>query len=120
MDRSVRGILLAILIGVILFDGVALRKATWRATRHVRFQHDLVNGFYWGTETLKQARALGGDNKAESWPAFFNGYLSLYDQVQQNAYETDYQLDYPPLRLLAMSIWTGRVEVGPWTPLTTA
>jgi hypothetical protein len=110
MDRSVRGILLAILIGVILFDGVALRKATWRATRHVRFQHDLVNGFYWGTETLKQARALGGANKAESWPAFFNGYLSLYDQVEQNAYETDYQLDYPPLRLLTMSIWTKYVR----------
>jgi len=110
MDRSVRAILLTILLGVLLFDGVALRKATWRATRHVRFQRDLVNGFYWGTETLKQARALDGDNRAESWPAFFHGYLSLYDQVQQDAYETDYQLDYPPLRLLAMSIWAKYVR----------
>jgi hypothetical protein len=110
MDRFVRGILLALLIGVLLCDGVALRKATWRATRHVRFQHDLVNGFYWGTETLKQARALDGDSKAESWPAFFHGYLSLYDQVRSDAYETDYRLDYPPLRLLAMSIWTKYVR----------
>src|SRR6266404_4375455 len=111
MDRSVRRILLTLLIATLGAGGIALRSATWEMTQHVRFQRDLVNGFYWGNETLQEASALSGEkNTAESWPAFFRGYLALYDRVQDEAYETDYRLDYPPLRLLAMSIWTKYVR----------
>jgi hypothetical protein len=34
----------------------------------------------------------------------------LYDRVKREAYRKDYRLDYPPLRLLAMSIWTKKVR----------
>src|SRR5205807_7098825 len=41
---------------------------------------------------------------------FFRGYLALYDRVKEDAYENDYRLDYPPLRLLAMAIWAKQVR----------
>ncbi len=106
-----------VLIVVALFlGGVQLRRSIGENTRHVRYQHDIVNAFYWGNETLKEARRLSPDEAtANSWPGFFRGYLALYDWVKDEAYENDYGLDYPPLRLLIMAIWTKQVRDGfPW------
>src|SRR5438874_11096432 len=106
-----RRALLAVLLIVLLVAGIQLRHWTWAKTRHVRFQHDIVNGFYWGSETLAQALQLSPDeSSADSWTAFFRGYFALYDWVKREAYENDYGLDYPPLRLLAMSIWAKQVR----------
>ena len=108
---------LAILFILTLFlGGVQLRRWTGQNTRHVRYQHDIVNGFYWGQETLKEARRLSpGDASANSWTGLFRGYLSLYDRVKEEAYDDDYGLDYPPLRLLTMAIWSKEVRDGfPW------
>src|SRR6266566_9000933 len=103
--------LLALLVVEIFLCGIQLRRWTWEETRHVRFQHDIVNGFYWGSETLAQALQLSPDqSSADSWTAFFRGYFALYDWVKREAYENDYGLDYPPLRLLAMSIWAKQVR----------
>ena len=45
----------------------------------------------------------------------FRGYLALYDRVKEEAYDNDYLLDYPPLRLLTMAIWTEKLRDGfPW------
>jgi len=107
----------AILFILILFlAGVQLRRWTGQNTRHVRYQHDIINGFYWGQETLKEARRLSpGDASANSWTGLFRGYLALYDRVKEDAYEDDYGLDYPPLRLLTMAIWSKQVRDGfPW------
>src|ERR1044072_3399420 len=47
--------ILAILFILTLFlGGVQLRRWTGQNTRHVRYQHDIVNGFYWGQEALKE------------------------------------------------------------------
>ena len=106
-----RRALLALLVVEIFLCGIQLRRWTWGETRHVRFQHDIVNGFYWGSETLAQALQLSSDeSSADSWTAFFRGYFALYDWVKREAYENDYGLDYPPLRLLAMSIWAKQVR----------
>ncbi len=106
-----RRALLALLVVEIFLCGIQLRRWTWGETRHVRFQHDIVNGFYWGSETLAQALQLSHDeSSADSWTAFFRGYFALYDWVKREAYENDYGLDYPPLRLLAMSIWAKQVR----------
>src|SRR5438445_7567125 len=103
--------LLASFIVVLFLGGVQLRRWTGEKTRNVRFQHDIVNGFYWGSETLTEARRLSLDeSSADSWAAFFRGYFALYDRVKRDAYESDYGLDYPPLRLLAMSVWTKQVR----------
>ena len=107
----------AIFFILILFvGGVQLRRWTGQNTRHVRYQHDIVNAFYWGQETLKEARRLSTNNaSANSWTGLFRGYLALYDRVKEEAYENDYGLDYPPLRLLTMAIWSKEVREGfPW------
>ena len=109
--KIVRGILVALLIAIILLGGVQLRRWIGDTTRHVRYQHDLVNGFYWGSEVLKQARRVSPDEaSANSLGGFCRGYLTLYDCVKRTAYDNDYGLDYPPLRLLAMAVWAKQVR----------
>jgi len=107
----IRRVLVALLVATIFLAGIQLRRWIGENTRHVRYQHDIVNGFYWGNEILKEARRLSPDEAtANSWPGFFRGYLALYDRVKEDAYENDYRLDYPPLRLLAMAIWAKQVR----------
>ena len=102
-----------IFVLALFLGGLQLRRWLGENTRHVRYQHDIVNAFYWGNETLKEARRLSPDDAtANSWPGFFRGYLALYDRVKDEADETDYGLDYPPLRLLIMSVWTKQVRDG--------
>jgi hypothetical protein len=109
----IRRILVAVVVGAIFLGGIQLRRLTGNSTRHVRFQHDIVNGFYWGSEVLKEARWLSPDPTfANSWPGFWRGYFALYDRVQDKAYKKDYGLDYPPLRLLVMAIWAKQVRDG--------
>ncbi len=106
-----RRALLASFIVVLFLAGIQLRRWTGEKSRHVRFQHDIINGFYWGSETLVEARRLSSDEAAvNSWTAFCRGYFALYDRVKREAYENDYRLDYPPLRLLVMAIWARQVR----------
>ncbi len=102
---------LALLIGALFLGGIQLRRGIGESTRHVRYQHDIVNGFYWGSETMKEARRLSHDEtSANSLTGFLRGYLALYDRVKHKAYDGDYGLDYPPLRLLVMAIWARQVR----------
>src|SRR5213592_3746751 len=112
----IRRILVRVLIATILFAGIQLRRWIGDTTRHVRYQHDIVNGFYWGSEVLKEARRVSPDeSSADSWTGFCRGYLALYDRVKDKAYEQEYGLDYAPLRLLVMAIWAKEVRDGfPW------
>jgi hypothetical protein len=103
--------LLALLIGALFLGGIQLRRWIGESTRHVRYQHDIVNAFYWGSETMKEARRVSPDEaSANSLTGFFHGYLALYDRVKHKAYNNDYGLDYPPLRLLVMAIWARQVR----------
>jgi hypothetical protein len=109
--KFVRRALLALLIIALFLGGVQLRRWIGGTTRHVRYQHDIVNAFYWGSETLKEARRLSPDEaSANSFTGFCRGYFALYDRVKHNAYEKEYGLDYPPLRLLVMAIWAKQVR----------
>src|SRR5438874_12513015 len=92
--------LLVGLIATLLLCGIHLRRWTWEKTRHVRFQHDIVNGFYWGSQSVEEGRRLSAEDiSAGSWAAFFPGYFALNEDVKSNAYEIDCRLYYPPLRL---------------------
>ena len=107
----IRRIAVALLIATIFLAGVQVRRWIGDATRHVRYQHDIVNGFYWGSEVVKEARRLSPDEAtANSWTGFFRGYFALYDRVKNQAYEKEYGLDYAPLRLLVMAIWAKQVR----------
>ncbi len=109
--KFVLRIFAGLLITAIFLGGIQLRRWVGENTRHVRYQHDVVNALYWGNETLKEARRLSPDEAtADSWAGFLRGYFALYDRVKDEAYETDYHLDYPPLRLLLMAIWAKQVH----------
>ena len=106
-----RRALLAFLVVALFLGGVQLRRWIGESTRHVRYQHDIVNAFYWGSETLKEARRLSpNESAANSFTGFCRGYLGLYDRVKDEADQQDYGLDYPPLRLLVMAIWAKEVR----------
>src|SRR2546423_10587117 len=106
-----RRALLAFLIVALFLGGIQLRRWIGESTRHVRYQHDIVNAFYWGNETLKETRRLSPDEStANSFTGFCRGYFALYDRVKDRAYQSDYGLDYPPLRLLVMAIWAREVR----------
>ena len=105
-----RQILLGIILLALLLGGVALRRYSWQQTTHLRYQKDIANGFYWGNQTLVEGRRLSPEENPDSWRAFARGYFGLYDRVQASAYEDNYYLDYPPLRLLVMSIWAKQVR----------
>jgi hypothetical protein len=110
-SKFVRRALLAFLIVALFLGGIQLRRWIGESTRHVRYQHDIVNAFYWGSETMKEARRLSPDEaSANSLTGFCRGYLGLYDRVKHKAYNNDYGLDYPPLRLLVMAIWAREVR----------
>src|SRR6266545_4083050 len=110
-SKFVRRALLALLIIALFLGGVQLRRWIGGTTRHVRYQHDTVNAFYWGSEVLKEARRLSPDEaSANSLTGFCRGYFALYERVKHKAYEKDYGLDYPPLRLLVMAIWAKQVR----------
>src|SRR5437762_10083549 len=110
-NKFTQRVLLALLIGALFLGGIQLRRWIGESTRHVRYQHDIVNAFYWGSETMKEARRLSPDEaSANSLTGFFRGYLALYDRVKHKAYNKDYGLDYPPLRLLVMAIWARQVR----------
>ena len=54
----------------------------------MRYQHDIVDAFYWGSETMKEARRLSPDEaSANSLTGFGRGYLALYDRVKHKAYD---------------------------------
>src|SRR5882762_2902162 len=110
-SKFLRHALLAFLIVALFLGGIQLRRWIGESTRHVRYQHDIVNAFYWGSQTMKEARRLSPDEaSANSLTGFFRGYLALYDRVKHKAYNKDYGLDYPPLRLLVMAIWARQVR----------
>jgi len=110
-SKFLRHALLAFLIVALFLGGIQLRRWIGESTRHVRYQHDIVNAFYWGSETMKEARRLSPDEaSANSLTGFGRGYLALYDRVKHKAYDKDYGLDYPPLRLLVMAIWARQVR----------
>ncbi len=105
-----RQLLLALSVVVLLALGIFLRQYTWRQTTHLRFQRDIVHGFYWGTQTLAEGHRASPGAKSDSWPVLVRGYYRLYDRVENDAFEKNYYLDYPPLRLLVMSIWAKGVR----------
>jgi hypothetical protein len=110
-SKFIRRAVLALLIVALFLGGIQLRRWIGESTRHVRYQHDIVNAFYWGSETMKEARRLSPDEaSANSLTGFCRGYLALYDRVKHKAYNKEYGLDYPPLRLLVMAIWARQVR----------
>ena len=96
--------------------GLAARSWMWEQTRPIRFNLDYENAYRWGSEVLHDARLIDPKDAPatalEGWQRFAQGYLGIYDRVSDEGSrrDRDYWLDYPPLRLLVMSLWTKSVR----------
>ncbi len=111
--KAIAGWLLV--IGMAIALGLSARVWTWKETGRIRFSLDFQNGYHWGSEVMRDAGLIGpkaveGDDPGpvETWVRFLGAYVNIYDRVYSEAADrnNDYWLDYPPLRLLIMSVWT--------------
>ena len=98
--------------------GVAVRIWTWDHTEPIRKSGDFTNAWRWGGTVVSDAQEIvehqpGCGNQVE---AFFLAYRNLYGRVLQKNEEDPFKLDYPPLRLLVMSLWVCWVKTA-WPEL---
>jgi len=116
--------------------GVRLRDDVWASTRSVHFQTDIGNAFRWGDRVLRAAEQLANSPAAklrnpatagmtaravptpgavDQRPLTLSELLRGQDQVYKDLVvgspeDSDYQLDYSPLRLLVNTLWTRHIE----------
>jgi hypothetical protein len=115
--------------------GMQLRNDAWTTTRTIRFEGDINNAISrWGMLVIRTAESWANDPRHRlpgtdpnvqfvaaptpgdmgQRPLTFWDLVHGVDQVYQNMVNTespegDYGLDYPPLRLLTMTLWTRHV-----------
>jgi hypothetical protein len=115
--------------------GLQIREDAWTTTRTIRFEGDIHNAIRWGTLVMETAEETANsdaahkrdpstanirvvstpspDNPHERGVRFWELYHGV-DQVYQDMVagqsdEGDFGLDYPPMRLLMVSLWTRHV-----------
>jgi hypothetical protein len=137
--NAVIGLLIAVYIGAMSWwlygAGLKIRDDAWTTTRTVRFEGDIRNAIRWGSLVMQTAEEMANsdaehkrdpstaninvvssprpDNPHERGPTFWELYHGV-DQVYQDMVagqsdEGDFGLDYPPLRLMSVSLWTRHV-----------
>jgi hypothetical protein len=94
--------------------GTRWRQQLWDETASMRFTGDIQNALNWGRFVVEQATREAGlpfERARElTWRQFFHGYVLSYERIyDRRADSGEFHLDYAPLRLLAMSVWTWRV-----------
>jgi hypothetical protein len=107
-------------------SGLQLRDNVWADSRSIRYHGDISNAMRWGDEVLQSARQeMPPPAAADRSPGFWQivrGEGRVYEGLVDGS-GGDYQLDYPPLRLLTMSLWMRHVQAdhpnlthwpGPW------
>ncbi len=101
--------------------GMDVRERAWTASRTIRYNLDVHNSVRWGNAVLRTAQAIADDPDADTAhvsptprpdlprPTFFQvvrGEGRVYDDRVDAVPTGEFQLDYPPLRLLTMALWT--------------
>jgi hypothetical protein len=99
---------------VATLSGLRVRSDTWAYSRSIRYHGDVANGFQWGVQVLQLARAdmpPSGDlmHTVPSFWQIVRAESRLYDRLLDRP-DGDYDLDYPPMRLLTMSLWVRHVQ----------
>src|SRR5207247_10895067 len=73
-------ILVGLLIATIFLAGIQLRRWIGDTTRHVSYQHDIVNDFYLDSEVLKESRRFSPDEGyTYLWTGFCRGHFTQFD-----------------------------------------
>ncbi len=103
---------LAILLSLYAFRlGTDLRAWVWTYTAPIRFTGDVTNGWNWGKRVRREAlqieRAHGNKAAVPTLSAMLAGWQAVIDLQADSPGD---RLDYPPLRLLAVSMWVRAVR----------
>jgi len=97
-----------------LVTGLQLRDWLWTYTASIRFHGDINNGFNRGSVVYRDALKLMGDAiPAQThipMSVFFRSWVDGYDRAVENRPNGNFELDYPPLRLMVMSLWVKHVR----------
>jgi hypothetical protein len=117
-----RAVIAAFLLGVGWWGGsvgMRVREQVWTCSRSIRFHNDVRNAMRWGDRVLRTAEAMAGEGgradvavtrRPLTLGEIVRGEGRVYDDLLAERPDNDYQLDYPPLRLLTMSLWTRAVQ----------
>ncbi len=116
-DALLWAIFAAVVLGA-AYEGLRLRQWVWTKSGPIHFQGDVANGYNWGLQINREARA-----KNPSLPAtgrvpltdFFRAYAGVYDAIaaqhaREPAGKEQFGLDYPPLRLLVVGLWVRHIQ----------
>ncbi|MDB5329298.1 MAG: hypothetical protein JWP03_449 [Phycisphaerales bacterium] len=117
-QRAAVGVLVACVLAASLLSGLRLRVWLWEKTRqpdtYLRLNFDIENGYHWGTEVMRDAtlRASADPHgKPTDWKYWFPAYVGLYDRVEKQSIQEEYNLDYTPARLFTMAAWVRHMRV---------
>jgi hypothetical protein len=86
-------------------QGLRLRSWYYSATEDFHYRYDAINAWLQGSYVYFDAALLQHDSKPPRWGPFWKCYLHRYDKVMSQYPSGQYDLDYPPGRLLIMSLW---------------
>jgi hypothetical protein len=94
--------------------GMDVRERAWSVTRTVRYNGDIANAVHWGDHVLRAAESLA-DDAGQRGPRLTFGQIlrgegKVYADLLNDQPSGDFELDYPPLRLLTMSLWMRSVQ----------
>jgi hypothetical protein len=92
--------------------GVGVRIWTWDLTEPIRKPGDFTNAWRWGGTVVSDAQDImeHQPERGNHVEAFFVAYRNLYGRVLQKNEDDPFKLNYPPLRLLVMSLWVHWVK----------
>jgi len=89
-------------------QGIQLRQEVFAAGSRTIDAGDVDLAFRRGASVMRLARQQS-NQQVPNGREFWAGYLSLYPHLAANG--NDQELDYPPLRLLVVSLWARHVQV---------
>jgi hypothetical protein len=107
-----RWLLFFAIIFFAVFAGIELRKWFYTASEDYRFPYDIGNAWGQGSRVCFDATLNQHDGLPLRWRSFWSAYLRRYDQVISDSPDGHYSLDYPPARLLIMSLWVKQYRSG--------
>ena len=108
--------------------GMRIRHDAWVYSRTIRFHSDIANGLRWGNMVLRTSEQLAASDNSpikplanpqpgatDQRPLTFWELIRGLDRVYQDLVtgeppDANYGLDYPPMRLLVMTLWARSVE----------
>jgi hypothetical protein len=100
---------LLVIAAALVYAGVRLRQWAYGNSVPIRFQADISNAWKQGSAVLDAARQT-----SNSGPVTLHGliqsYLTRYDAVLTGSHRGVFRLDYPPARLLVMSLWVWQMD----------